>query len=121
MRTLGIAWDGITKGADGWPELGDDQLILLPATVLGFALDKKLWVQMDVRNITHVETGLDESAFDNLVLSDDQESDNTKFLIKSLVQYHLAANARTPGGRIGGLEDFVDGKGKGLVILLHGA
>ena len=121
MRALGTAWDGIRKGANGWPELCDDQLILLPATILGLVLDKKMWVQMDVSNITHLETGLDENAFDNLVLSDDQESDNTKFLIKSLVKHHLAANARTPGGQIGGLEDFVEGKGKGLVILLHGA
>jgi hypothetical protein len=120
MQTLGTAWDGVKKGTSGWPTLCDDQLILLPATVLGFAIDKKVWAQMEVKNVSHVETGADENAFDNLVLSDDHEPDNTKFLIKSLIKYHLTANARTPGGRIGGLDDFIDGKGKGLVILLHG-
>lgn len=94
--------------------------MLCPPKVLGYALDKKLWAQMLVDNVKEIETGPDEEAFDNLVLSDDNEQDNTKFLIKSLVKYHLSSRSNSARGGIAGLEDFIVGKGKGLVILLHG-
>jgi hypothetical protein len=94
--------------------------MICPPTVLGYALEKKVWVEMPVDNVTEIEAGPDERAFDNLVLSDDDEEDNTKFLIKSLVKHHSSSRSQSAKGQIGGLEDFVEGKGKGLVILLHG-
>lgn len=94
--------------------------MLCSPKICGYALEKKLWVQLCVDNVKQIESGPDERAFDNLVLNDDAEQDNTKFLIQSLVKYHLSTKSQPGRGRIGGLEDFIEGKGKGLVILLHG-
>ena len=47
------------------------------------------------------------TAFDNLVLSRDK-----KDLISSLI--------KVPGGPKRQFDDMVDGKGKGLIVLLHG-
>jgi len=121
MHTFGTDYDGVKRNADlTWPEFEERQLMLCAPKVLGYALDKKLWVQMPVNNVTEIEAGPDEQAFDNLVLNDDNEQDNTKFLIRSLVKYHLSTRSQKSKGMIGGLQDFIEGKGKGLVILLHG-
>jgi len=121
METFRKTYDRVKKNPDGtWPEFENLQLMLCLPKVCGYALDKKIWVHMDVDNVKEIEAGPDEKAFDNLVLGDDNEEDNTKFLIKSLVKNHLNAKPRAAKGRIEGLEDFVEGKGKGLVILLHG-
>lgn len=121
MKTFRTAYDFKSKDENGrWLEFSDEQLLLCSSRVLGYELDRKIWVLMLVDNIKTISQHSDESAFDDLVLPDDLETDNTKFLIKSLVKHHMTARSSQSSARIGGLEDFVEGKGRGLVILLHG-
>jgi len=121
MDTFKTAYDGVKKDANGkWPKFDDTQRLLCPPRVLGFALDEKVWVQMLVRNVHEIEEGPDENAFGDLVLPDDGEPDSTKSLIENLVKYHITARSKGATWSVGSLKDFVDKKGQGLVILLHG-
>lgn len=105
--------------------LTDEALLLTSPIVYGFSLSDKTWsmdcyfisysfssnclmcilVEFDVDHISSF-TWNDE-AFANLVLPRDQKS-----IIKSLVEAH--------GTGLSGFDDFVEGKGKGLIINLFG-
>ncbi|KAK0481171.1 P-loop containing nucleoside triphosphate hydrolase protein [Armillaria luteobubalina] len=85
-------------------ELTDEELILTPTVVFGFSLSDKLWLEFDVEKISGVEWNKD--AFSNLVLPTDR-----KDLLQSLVEAHH---------RELGFDDFIKGKGHGLVINLFG-
>ncbi|KAK4638903.1 hypothetical protein QC761_703490 [Podospora bellae-mahoneyi] len=91
-------------GEDPGPE--DNDIYAFPPEVKGFNLRRKAWVDLDVSKIIEVEW--DKRAFENLVLSDVK----TKDLIKALVTTQVAAEKGT---------DIIKGKGKGLILLLHGA
>ncbi|GKT41593.1 uncharacterized protein ColSpa_01774 [Colletotrichum spaethianum] len=95
------SWDKKPKDA----KLSDEQLLLLPPRVLGYALTQKRWVQLRVEQVmTHGDANA-RNFDDKLILSDDN-----KFLIKNAVKSHGKKN----------IKDFIHGKGKGLVILLWG-
>ncbi|KAH7100152.1 P-loop containing nucleoside triphosphate hydrolase protein [Auriculariales sp. MPI-PUGE-AT-0066] len=84
--------------------LTDTQLLLTSPIVYGFSLSDKLWLEF---NVEHVKTFCwNDEAFERLVLPSGQ-----KLLIKSLVESHRNDEANF---------DFVEGKGVGLVINLHG-
>ncbi|KAK0457250.1 P-loop containing nucleoside triphosphate hydrolase protein [Desarmillaria tabescens] len=85
-------------------ELTDEELMLTPTVVFGFSLSDKLWLEFDVEKISDVEWNKD--AFANLVLPTDR-----KDLLQSLVEAHH---------RELGFDDFIKGKGHGLVINLFG-
>ncbi|PMD60574.1 P-loop containing nucleoside triphosphate hydrolase protein [Hyaloscypha bicolor E] len=85
-------------------DLDDLTVILLPTVVYGFWLQEKRWLQLDVGGIHPIEWN--KRAFDRLVLDS-----KTKELITALVQVRIAT------GRV---EDIIEGKGNGLMILLHG-
>lgn len=126
-----INYDDVVANEDGdWPEFEPDQYMICSFRIHGFALEKKIWVQMDVEKIKVIEKKKDEKAFDDVVLPDDENEQeapgaqatsgsptmNTKYLIRSLVDQH----ANTDANQIGHLSDFVVGKGEGLTILLYG-
>ena len=104
--------------------LDRDRRVLLPPRVFGYALLERNWYCLDLENLHPVEDkGRDEystkQGFDDLVLPSDY-----KKLMKALVKNHR----RNPT-KDGGFEeaedaaystDLVRGKGKGLIILLHG-
>ncbi|KAG5637602.1 hypothetical protein H0H81_003994 [Sphagnurus paluster] len=81
-------------------ELTDEDLILTSTVVFGFSLSDKLWLEFDVEKIEDVDWNQD--AFANLVLPTDR-----KHLLQSLVEAHH---------REIGFDDFIKGKGHGLVI-----
>ncbi|KIK53847.1 hypothetical protein GYMLUDRAFT_178329 [Collybiopsis luxurians FD-317 M1] len=81
-----------------------EELLLTPTTVYGFSLSDKLWLEFDVERISDVQWNQD--AFANLVLPEDR-----KQLLRSLVEAHH---------RKLGFDDFIKGKGQGLVINLFG-
>ncbi|KAG7443460.1 P-loop containing nucleoside triphosphate hydrolase protein [Guyanagaster necrorhizus] len=85
-------------------ELTDEELLVTPTVVFGFSLSDKLWLEFDVEKISDVEWNKD--AFANLVLPTDR-----KDLLQSLVEAHH---------RELGFDDFIKGKGHGLVINLFG-
>ncbi|KAM5546005.1 hypothetical protein V8D89_000131 [Ganoderma adspersum] len=88
-------------------ELTVDELMLTPPVVYGFSLADKTWRELFEFNIQHVQPIVwNDEAFENLVLPDDR-----KDLLKSLVESHNSDS---------GFDDFVQGKGHGLVINLFG-
>ncbi|KAJ5928290.1 ATPase AAA-type core [Penicillium verhagenii] len=79
-------------------------LLLLPATVHGFGFQDKKWRLLLVSHIDEIRWN--EQAFDHLVLHSTK-----KELIRALVKKHDATNEST---------DVIEGKGNGLILLLHG-
>ncbi|KAJ5263554.1 ATPase AAA-type core [Penicillium angulare] len=79
-------------------------LLLLPATVHGFGFQDKKWRLLFVSQIKPIQWN--EQAFDHLVLDWTK-----KELIQALVKKHDSSGKST---------DFIEGKGNGLVLLLHG-
>ncbi|KAI0658105.1 P-loop containing nucleoside triphosphate hydrolase protein [Cubamyces menziesii] len=85
-------------------ELKDEDLLLASPILYGYSLTDKIWLEF---NVTHVQPIVwNEEAFTNLVLADDR-----KHLLRSLVDAHSADL---------GFDDFVQGKGQGLIINLFG-
>jgi SpoVK/Ycf46/Vps4 family AAA+-type ATPase len=82
----------------------DPFVLLLPPTMKGFKMHDKKWVDLDVARVSDVTWNT--QAFKSLVA--DAE---TKDLIEALVRNKLETQQAT---------DLIDGKGNGLIILLHG-
>ncbi|KAF8060706.1 P-loop containing nucleoside triphosphate hydrolase protein [Lyophyllum atratum] len=89
---------------DANAELTDDDLILTSTVVYGFSLSDKIWFEFDIDKVRPVDWN--EDAFANLVLPSAH-----KDLLRSLVEAHH---------RELGFDDFIKGKGHGLVINLFG-
>ena len=85
-----------------------------------YALAKKTWVQLDVNSVQTVQEGKVENALDHLCLADDEDTHSTKRMIRSLVLAHTLRGEEKRRETPDQLQDFVEGKGRGLVILLHG-
>lgn len=96
-------------------QLSDDQKVLLPYRVYGFILRSRRWDIFDIDLLDEVDYD-SASGWSNLVI--DKEIKET---VLALVQNH----DRPPNSqeRVDGAlssVDLVQGKGKGLIILLHG-
>ncbi|EMR61973.1 putative aaa family atpase protein [Eutypa lata UCREL1] len=93
--------------------LSDDELLILSYRVFGFVMRSRKWDALDLENITEVAVLGDEDGFGQLVLPDGH-----KDMVKSMIRQHLrdkkSATADTDQ------TDIVRGKGKGLIMLLHG-
>ncbi|KAG8802746.1 hypothetical protein FRC16_008769 [Serendipita sp. 398] len=86
--------------------LTDADYMLAPPIVYGFALEDKEWVELNIDLVKPIVWN--DEAFANLVLPEDK-----KMLIKALVEVHSTK------GRVV-FDDFIVGKGQGLVINLFG-
>ncbi|KAI8959885.1 hypothetical protein F5Y11DRAFT_285538 [Daldinia sp. FL1419] len=88
------------------PTFTDEEYLIASPVVLGFAFAEKLWLEFTVSGIK--EISWNEHAYDSLVLES-----KSKDIVKALVEshkYHPAAS----------IDDVIQGKGKGLVAVLHG-
>ncbi|KIX92613.1 uncharacterized protein Z520_11642 [Fonsecaea multimorphosa CBS 102226] len=94
---------GVTMDAEEPPN--DDFSLLLPDTIVGYAFHDKKWRSLYVEHIEEVRWN--EEAFSRLVLKS-----NKKDTIKALVSIHLTTVKNV---------DFVENKGNGLIMLLHGS
>ncbi|KAI8717713.1 AAA domain-containing protein [Fusarium sp. LHS14.1] len=83
----------------------DELLYCLPATIHGFDFATKTWETLQVDNITDVTWN--KKAFSQLVAPPE-----TKELIQAVVSAH--------GERKNMALDIIEGKGQGLLVLLHG-
>ena len=102
-----IGFDGCTREE----EFGDeDQYLLCPPRVLGYHLDSRTWVELDIHHIKEIVQVTSEEAFERLELVKAQ-----KDLIRDLVKSHTSGTGKLPM-----MQDIMKDKGKGLVILLHG-
>lgn len=84
----------------------EEELLIASPVVLGFAFSEKLWLEFTVSGVSEIEWN--EDAFDSLVLPVEQKS-----VIKALVESHTFHAAQN-------IDDVIQGKGKGLVSVLHG-
>ncbi|KAI0176477.1 P-loop containing nucleoside triphosphate hydrolase protein [Hypoxylon sp. FL1284] len=78
--------------------------VLCPPYTLGYSLSRKTWCRFLTANIRDVEW--DPSAWESLILPNKE-----KRLLKALISSHNYSKAP---------RDFMQQKGKGLVVLLHG-
>ena len=104
------------SGYDGFKrdqEFSEEQFLLCPPRVLGFFMLKKTWAQLLVKSVQDLEVNKSD-AFKKLVLAEEQ-----KTLIKSLVSRHGEDSTQNEGN-FQQVEDIIQGKGRGVVILLHG-
>lgn len=88
-----------------YSEPTEEDLLIATAVLYGFSLTDKLWLELNVAHVQPITWNVD--AFENLVLPAGR-----KMLLQSLVEAHNA--------ELSGFDDFVKGKGRGLVINLFG-
>ena len=90
-------------------QLSDDEYALLPPRLLGYIPVKRIFAQLAVKHLSAIENKDKDQVWNSdLVLNQDKKN-----IIRTLVENHAQmAHKRTP--------DLVEGKGNGLVILLHG-
>lgn len=98
-------------------ELTDELMLLLPNRVYGFVLRSRRWYYLDIDRIHQVHR--QSEGFESLILPR-----GVARLVEGLVQTHGVRE--DPAPPIDELDsehqfDLVRGKGKGLIILLHGA
>lgn len=84
----------------------EEELLIASPVVLGFAFSEKLWLEFSVSGVSDIEWN--EDAFDSLVLPGNQ-----KTIVKALVESHTFCAAQN-------IDDVIQGKGRGLVAVLHG-
>ncbi|KAL8924262.1 MAG: hypothetical protein Q9172_002775 [Xanthocarpia lactea] len=90
-------------------DLSADEYALLPPRVLAYVPVKRLFVQLAVKDVKPVDNRNKEEVWKkDLILAEEK-----KHIIRTLVENHAnLADQRIP--------DIVEGKGNGLVMLLHG-
>ncbi|KAL4917348.1 hypothetical protein BDW62DRAFT_218165 [Aspergillus aurantiobrunneus] len=103
-------------------QLEDEHLILLPDRVFGYVLLSRKWYPLNIDLISELKTIKEGTydAFDDLVLPKKHRN-----IIRALVKTHARArgalSSKTDAPPVQRQFDIVRGKGKGLIILLHGA
>ena len=101
--------EGLDNNDDGKAQqraFSEEELLIASPVVLGFAFSEKLWLEFSLSGVRDIEW--DEHAFDALVMPP-----NHKRIVKALVESHKFHAAKT-------IDDVIQGKGKGLVSVLHG-
>ncbi|KAL1836360.1 hypothetical protein VTJ49DRAFT_5252 [Mycothermus thermophilus] len=88
------------------PEFTDEEYLIASPVVLGFAFAEKLWLEFTVSGIKDIQWN--NGAYESLVLEP-----KTKDIVKALVESHKYHPAES-------IDDVIQGKGKGLVAVLHG-
>ncbi|KAF2467325.1 uncharacterized protein BDR25DRAFT_345066 [Lindgomyces ingoldianus] len=84
----------------------EEELLIASPVVLGFAFSEKLWLEFSLSGIKDIEWN--NEAFSSLVLHK-----HIKQNLKGLVSSHKFHAAKT-------IDDVIQGKGKGLNVVLHG-
>lgn len=88
------------------PEFTDEEYLIASPVVLGFAFAEKMWLEFTVSGVKEIQWN--ENAYQSLVLEP-----KTKDIVKALVESHKYHAAES-------IDDVIQGKGKGLVAVLHG-
>ena len=99
----------LQKGDDANTDrtFSEEDLLIASPVVLGFAFSEKAWLEFTISGVREIEWNT--QAFESLVLPEDRKS-----IVKALVSAHKFHPAET-------IDDVVQGKGKGLVFVLHGS
>lgn len=116
-RRLGVLYDNVRKDKNGdWPKFDETQLILCSPYVKGYALATKRWAHLLVNDVKRLEKGNEEDAFNSLIMP----QKGAKELVLRLVQNHSDMGTEKLPNVPAKLEDLIEGKGGGLVLLLYG-
>ena len=94
-----------------------EQTMLLPPRVYGYSLLDRAWYPLNIDLVDEVKSS-SHNGFDDLVLPGDH-----KRIMQALVKNHTRGSRPTTGKirtRSEYTADLVKGKGRGLIILLHG-
>lgn len=102
------AWDAI----DSPSELHEDDKVLLPPRAYGFVLRSRKWAAFAIDNLKDVTY--------NDGWSDLELPDGHKEAVLALVENHAGGQRKSEQTETFTSMDLVRGKGKGLIILLHG-
>ena len=98
-------------------KLGDDDLILLPKRLFAYVLRERKFVLVNIRFLKPIKKQVD--IFTKLKISK-----TYKDIVKGLVSSHFLKKdleKRYASVSVDGLsQDLIQGKGKGLIVLLHG-
>ncbi|THG94989.1 hypothetical protein EW026_g6583 [Hermanssonia centrifuga] len=86
-------------------DMSVDELLLMPAELYGFSLGDRKWLVFNVEDVDDIHWNLE--AFEYLDLLDDK-----KEIVQTLIESHTQKAAI--------FDDFVPGKGLGLIFALHG-
>ncbi|GKT42861.1 ATPase family AAA domain-containing protein 3B [Colletotrichum spaethianum] len=100
----------VPKETAEYPPLTDEQALLASPMVRGFSFTEKRFLDFFVDKISPIEWNT--QCFEQLVLPDSQ-----KELVQALVAEHTA---RTTDPNASAFDDIVKGKGRGLILVLHG-
>jgi DNA polymerase III delta prime subunit len=84
----------------------EEELLIASPVVLGFAFSEKHWLEFSLLGIREIEWN--QEAFSSLVLQPQYKQN-----LKGLVSSHRFNAAKT-------IDDVIQGKGKGMVVVLHG-
>lgn len=105
------------------PSLSDDYVMLLPFRIYGYAMLNRKWFPLNINlvsGITPDQVRMTAAGYEDLVLPDGH-----KKLLQAVVKNQVGDPERTSSGQEEDPDEFqmdvVKGKGKGLIILLHGA
>ncbi|OBT39802.1 hypothetical protein VE00_09661 [Pseudogymnoascus sp. WSF 3629] len=85
----------------------DEDFLICSPTVLGFSLNDKLWLEFAVADI--LEISWNGSLFNQVAIPS-----RSKKLIEALTTFQSGGQAKYT------FDDFVEGKGRGLIMLLYG-
>ena len=105
---------------------GDDtRLRFLPPRLLGYALNQKVWGQFLVNRLARVAstTNPDTDNTDDAFWKELQLEQESKELLMAFIKHHNVQEKRNSDNAAGIDDqtfDIIEGKGQGLVILLHG-
>ncbi|GFG17794.1 hypothetical protein IFM61392_10224 [Aspergillus lentulus] len=88
-------------------ELKEEELAICSPTVLGFSLNEKIWGEFAVEEVAEIQ--FSDAPFGMLGIPEDK-----KKVIKSLTESRVRATTE------GKFDDIIEGKGQGIIILLHG-
>ncbi|KAM0149694.1 hypothetical protein ACHAPG_009242 [Botrytis cinerea] len=91
-----------------------DEFLIMSHRVFGFILRSRKWAKLNLGDITEVRRVDDKNGFDQLVLPKGH-----KDMVKCLIRQHFKEKELELADK--DEMDIVRGKGKGLIMLLHGA
>ena len=100
----------------GSPAPGPVDLPLLPRRMFAYSVGGRKWVHIDARYLKRMKHKGEESEAFNLLQMDEDNKD----VIDSLVRAHLQTKEAERQGFEIETQDLIRGKGKGIIILLHG-
>ncbi|RYO36170.1 hypothetical protein AA0111_g2876 [Alternaria arborescens] len=113
FKNPAINFDDLAKIPDS-----EDNWLLLPYRVLGYLIEDHLWAQLPVKWIKQFEHE-EENAYDTKIMFPEEKA-HQKRALEKLILSRTGQDDNAKQDKYW-VSDFVKGKGKGLVILLHGA